>query len=95
MTNSCNVAEEFAGGSMKKAAVGTKEYIAKKGASEVPLEADLSKKKMNIGVSVDGSWGLKTSCCKTCKNLKHNREIGTIILVQYIESYNEQEQIAF
>ena len=57
MTNSCNVAEEFARGSMKKAAIGTKEYIAKKGASEVPLEADLSKKKMNIGVSVDGSWG--------------------------------------
>ena len=42
---------------MKKAAIGAKEYIVKNGASEVPPEADLSKKVMNIGVSFDGSWG--------------------------------------
>ena len=100
MTTLCNVAEEVAEGSMKKAAIGAKEYIAKNGVSEVPPEADLSKEKMNIGVSVDGSWGsrgwaskqgivdvcfedtgkvldfiLKTSYCKVCKNLKHQREI--------------------
>ena len=56
MTTLCNVAEEVAEGSMKKAAIAAKEYIVKNGASEVPPDADLSKEKMNIGVSVDGSW---------------------------------------
>ena len=56
MTTLCNVAEEVAEGSMKKAATAVKEYIVKNGAPEVPPDADLSKEKMNIGVSVDGSW---------------------------------------
>ena len=71
---------------------------------------------MNIGVSIDGSWGsrgwaskqgivdvcfehigqvldviLKTSYCKVSKNVKHKREIRTISLVQYFESYNEHK----
>ena len=33
-----------------------KEYIV---ASEVLAEADISKERMNIGVSVDGSWVLR------------------------------------
>ena len=57
MTNLCNVAEEIAEGTMKKATIAAKEYMVKNGVLEVPPEADLSKKKMNIGVSVDGSWG--------------------------------------
>ena len=56
-TTLCNVAEEFTERGMKKAAIGAKEYIIKKGASEVLLEADLSKEKMNTDVSVDGSCG--------------------------------------
>ena len=56
-TTLCNVAEEIAEGSMKKATIGTKEYMVKNGVLEVPPEADLSKEKLNIGVSVDGSWG--------------------------------------
>ena len=39
---------------MKKATIEAKEYIVKNGVLEVPPEADLSKEKMNIGVSVDG-----------------------------------------
>ena len=31
--------------------------MVKNGVLEVPPEADLSKEKMSIGVSVDGSWG--------------------------------------
>ena len=46
MTTLCNVGEEVAEGSMKKATIGAKEYIAKNGVSEVPPEADLSKEKM-------------------------------------------------
>ena len=57
MTTLCNVAEEFTEGGMKKAGIGAKEYIIKKGASEVLLEADLSKEKMNTDVCVDGSCG--------------------------------------
>ena len=57
MTTLCNVAEKVAEGSMKKAAIGAKEYIIKNGASEIPPEADSSKEKLNIGVSVDCSWG--------------------------------------
>ena len=57
MTTSCNVAEEIAEGSMKKATIGGKEYMVKNGVLEVPPETDLSKEKMNIGVSVDGPWG--------------------------------------
>ena len=57
MATLCNVAEEIAEGSMKKATIGAKEYMVKNGVLEVPPEADLSKEKMNIGVSVDGSWG--------------------------------------
>ena len=116
MTTLCNVAEEVAEGSMKKATIGAKEYIAQNGVSEVPPEADLSKEKMIIVVSVDGAWGsrgwaskqgiadvcfedtgkvldviLKTSYCKVCKNLKHQREIGKISLEQYTESYNKHE----
>ena len=56
MTTLCNVAEEVAEGSMKKVAIVAKEYIFKNGALEVPPDADLSKEKMNIGVSVDDSW---------------------------------------
>ena len=116
MTTLCNVAEEIAEGSMKKATIGAKEYMVKNRVLKVPPEADLSKRKMNTGVSVDGSWGsrgwaskqgivgicfedtgkvldviLKTSNCKVCKNLKHKREMGTISLVHYVESYNKQE----
>ena len=57
MTTLCNVAEKVAEGSMKKAAIGAKKYIIKNGASEIPPEADSSKEKLNIGVSVDCSWG--------------------------------------
>ena len=116
MTTLCNVAEEIAEGSMKKATIGAKEYMVKNGVLEVPPEADLSKEKMNIGVSVDGSWGsrgwaskqgivdvcfedmgkvldviLKTSYCKVCENLKHKKEMGTINLVQYVQSYKKHE----
>ena len=116
MTTLRNVAEEVAEESIKKATIGAKEYIAKNGVSEVPSEADLSKEKMNIGISVDGAWGsrgwaskqgiadvcfedtgkvldviLKTSHCKICKNLKHQREIGKISLEQYIDSYKKHE----
>ena len=56
MPTLCNVAEEIAEGSMKKATIGAKEDMVKNGVLEVPPEADLSKEKMNIGVSVDGSW---------------------------------------
>ena len=56
MATLCNVAEEIAEGSMKKATIGVKEYMIKNGVLEVPPEADLSKEKMNIGVTVDGSW---------------------------------------
>ena len=59
MTPLCNISEDVAEGSRKKAAIGAKYYIAKNRASEVPLEGDLSKEKMNIGVSVDGSWRLR------------------------------------
>ena len=38
---------------------------------------------------------LKTSYWKVSKNLKHKREIGTISLVQYIESYNKHEPDCF
>ena len=55
MTTLCNVAEEVAEESMKKATIGAKKDIAKNGVSEIPPEADLSKEKMNIGVSVDGA----------------------------------------
>ena len=48
MTTLCNVAEEIAEGSMKKATIGAKEYMVKNGILEVPPEADLSKEKMNI-----------------------------------------------
>ena len=53
--NLSNVAEEVAEESMKKATIGAKEYIAKNGVLEVPPEADLSKEKMNIGVSINGA----------------------------------------
>ena len=59
MTTLCNVAKEVAEGSMKKAAIGAKKYIVNNGLSEVPPQADSSKEKMNIGVSVDGSWVLR------------------------------------
>ena len=45
MTTLCNVAEEVAEETMKKAAIAAKEYIVKNGASEVPPDADLSKEK--------------------------------------------------
>ena len=57
MITLCHVAEEFTEGGMKKAGIGAKEQIIKKGASEVLLEADLSKEKMNTDVCVDGSCG--------------------------------------
>ena len=59
MTALCNTAEEATEGSVKKVAIGAKEYTVKNGTSEVLLEVDLSREKMNIGVSVDGSWGLR------------------------------------
>ena len=34
---------------------------------------------------------LLTSYCKVCNNLKHKKEMGTISLVQYVESYNKHE----
>ena len=55
MTTLYNVAEKIAEGSMKKATIGTKEYMVKNGVLEVPPDTDLSNEKMNI--SVDGSWG--------------------------------------
>ena len=64
MTTLCNVAEEIAEGSMKKAAIGAKEYMVKNGVLEVPTEADFSKEKVNIGVSVDGSWGSRVWASK-------------------------------
>ena len=56
MATLCNVAEEITEGSMKKATIGAKEYMINNGVLEVPPEADLSKEKMNIGVTFDGSW---------------------------------------
>ena len=60
MATLCNVAEKVAEGNMKEAAIGAKEDIVKNGASEVLPEADLSKEKMNIGVS-----GFEGSCLET------------------------------
>ena len=34
---------------------------------------------------------LKTSYCKVCENLKHKKEMGTINLVQYVQSYKKHE----
>ena len=45
MTTLCNVAEEIAEGSKKKATIGAKEYMVKNGVLEVPPGADLSKEK--------------------------------------------------
>ena len=45
MATLCNVAEEIAEGSMKKATIGAKEYKVKDGVLEVPPEAYLSKEK--------------------------------------------------
>ena len=45
MTTLCNVAEEIAEGSMKKATIGAKEYMVNNGVLEVPPEVYLSKEK--------------------------------------------------
>ena len=63
MTTLWNVAEEVTEGSMKKGVTGAKEYI-KNRASEVPPEVDLSKEEKNIGVSIDGSLGLRSWASK-------------------------------
>ena len=49
---------------MKKAVIEAKKHIVKNGVSEVPPEADLLKEKMDIGISVDGSWGSRSWASK-------------------------------
>ena len=49
---------------MKKAVIEGKKHIVKNGVSEVPPEADLLKEKMDIEISVDGSWGSRSWASK-------------------------------